>query len=220
MKILLIGEQRNFDEFREKFGEQEYTFVQDSSLDPAYLTSQEIVFDFIIEENPDNLDLYKNRSSLPVFVNAVKLSLSEMAFYNGDIHCNLYGFNGFHTFVNRDMLEVSTLNADDHSLKKICEALNTDFRIVDDRVGMVTPRIVAMIINEAYYTLMEGTATKEDIDKGMKLGTAYPYGPFEWCDLIGLNDVYELLEALYDDTKDERYKICPLMKKEYLSYSA
>ena len=216
MKILLIGEQRNFDEFREKFGEHEYTFVEDSSLDPAYLTSQEVVFDFIIEENPDNLDLYKSRSSLPVFVNAVKLSLAEMAFYNDDIQCPLYGFNGFHTFVNRDILEVSRLNNEDDQLERTCKALNTDFRIVDDRVGMVTPRIVAMIINEAYYTLMEGTASRDDIDKGMKLGTAYPYGPFEWCEKIGLHDVYELLEALYDDTREERYKICPLMKKEYL----
>jgi 3-hydroxybutyryl-CoA dehydrogenase len=74
-----------------------------------------------------------------------------------------------------------------------------------------------MIINEAYYTVQEGTATRADIDLAMKLGTNYPYGPFEWCERIGLEHVYHLLEAVYDDTKDERYKIAPLLKKEYLS---
>jgi len=50
----------------------------------------------------------------------------------------------------------------------------------------------------------------------MKLGTNYPYGPFEWADLIGIKEVYETLHALYEDTKDERYKICPLLKRYYL----
>jgi 3-hydroxybutyryl-CoA dehydrogenase len=73
-----------------------------------------------------------------------------------------------------------------------------------------------MIINEAYYTVQEGTACRTDIDLGMKLGTAYPKGPFEWSEEIGIDHVYETLEALYQDTKDERYKICPLLKTEYL----
>ena len=105
-------------------------------------------------------------------------------------------------------------------LTSVCDELGTDYLIVDDRVGLVTPRIICMIINEAYYTVQEGTATKADIDAGMKLGTNYPFGPFEWCAKIGVDHVYELLEAVYEDTKDERYKICPLLKKEYLLYSA
>ena len=51
----------------------------------------------------------------------------------------------------------------------------------------------------------------------MKLGTNYPFGPFEWSEKIGLVKVYELLEAIYDDTKEERYKICPKLKNEYLA---
>ena len=75
-----------------------------------------------------------------------------------------------------------------------------------------------MIINEAYYTAQEGTASREDIDMAMKLGTNYPYGPFEWSERIGINHIYELLEAIYDDTHDERYKICSLLKQEYLKF--
>ena len=114
-------------------------------------------------------------------------------------------------------MEVSSTSIDQNvKLKSICESIGTDFEIVDDRVGMVTPRVIALIINEAFYTVQEGTATKKDIDLGMKLGTNYPNGPFEWCKKIGIQNIYELLEAMYEDTKDERYKISPALKKEYL----
>jgi 3-hydroxybutyryl-CoA dehydrogenase len=73
-----------------------------------------------------------------------------------------------------------------------------------------------MVINEAYYTLQEKTATTADIDLAMKLGTNYPYGPFEWAARIGLENIYQLLQAVYADTQDERYRICPLLKKTYL----
>ncbi|MEM9298321.1 MAG: 3-hydroxyacyl-CoA dehydrogenase family protein [Bacteroidota bacterium] len=102
------------------------------------------------------------------------------------------------------------------SLAGAMDVLGVDYLEVADRVGMVTPRVIAMIINEAFYTLQEGTATKEDIDLGMKLGTNYPYGPFEWMEKIGVQNVYELLESLFEDTKDQRYKISPLLKRDYL----
>ncbi len=50
----------------------------------------------------------------------------------------------------------------------------------------------------------------------MKLGTSYPRGPFEWANLIGVSRVYEVLEAMWQDTHEERYKVCPLLKTMYL----
>jgi 3-hydroxybutyryl-CoA dehydrogenase len=71
-----------------------------------------------------------------------------------------------------------------------------------------------MIINEAYYTLEEGTANRGDIDLAMKLGTNYPYGPFEWAQRIGIHHLVKLLDALHQDTHDERYKVCNLLRNE------
>ncbi|HBK88456.1 MAG TPA: 3-hydroxyacyl-CoA dehydrogenase, partial [Cytophagales bacterium] len=51
-----------------------------------------------------------------------------------------------------------------------------------------------------------GTATREDIDLAMKLGTNYPWGPFEWCERLGRNHVIRLLNAAYRESGDERYK--------------
>lgn len=216
MKILIIGEEENFLEFKEKFSDNhEYTFLSQLTS-PRFLSEKDLVFDFIVDENPDHFECYKNPGNTVIFLNTVKISLAELTFLNGPVGGNIYGFNGLPTFVNREFFEVSTLTNDHNVLNQVFDSLKTEYKLVEDRVGMVTPRIIFMIINEAFYTVQEGTASRDDIDAGMKLGTNYPHGPFEWLDLIGIHHVYETLEAMYEDTKDERYKICPLLKKEYL----
>jgi len=175
------------------------------------------VFDFIIDEEPHQFEIYLNHSAT-VFINTCKISLGELAHLVGhSATSRVFGFNGMPTLFNRETLEVSLRSpADEPLLTSLCTQLRTSFQIVEDRVGLVTPRIICMIINEAYYAAQEGTASREDIDMAMKLGTHYPFGPFEWTQRIGIKHVYELMEALYDDTRDERYKICPLLKREYL----
>jgi 3-hydroxybutyryl-CoA dehydrogenase len=218
MNILVIGTDADFALIREKFGEvHTYAFVEDASLALNDFEEQDIVFDFLIEEYPDNMDAYKEVEGLPVFLNIPKLSLAELYYYNEHFDCLLYGFNGLPGFFENEKWEVSILfEKDKPKLEEIFTSLGVAYHLVQDRVGMVSPRVVCMIINEAFYTVMEGTATVKDIDQAMKLGTNYPYGPFEWLERIGVNNVYELLEAVYDDTKDERYKICPMLKRRYL----
>jgi 3-hydroxybutyryl-CoA dehydrogenase len=91
-------------------------------------------------------------------------------------------------------------------------ALGWHFQTVPDIPGMIAPRIIAMIINEAYYGLGDGISSKEAIDIAMKLGTNYPMGPFEWCEKLGIDKVYRLLEKL--QTIDKRYALAPSMKTE------
>ena len=76
-----------------------------------------------------------------------------------------------------------------------------------------------MIINEAYFAIQENIASRGDIDLAMKLGTNYPFGPFEWCEKIGIKNVYDLLNAVYESTKDERYKVCELLEEEANHFS-
>lgn len=72
-----------------------------------------------------------------------------------------------------------------------------------------------MVINEAYFTLDEKVSSKEEIDTAMKLGTNYPYGPFEWSTIIGLKNVFELLTVL--SKTNSRYTASSLLQKEALS---
>lgn len=223
MKILAVGNERILAEFREKFqvsspdAPHVYHFFSETAGAAGELASAEVVFDFTLDEEPENIELYLEHEHLLVFCNLPKMSLAEVQYYNPDISCTLVRFNGLPTFVNRPLLEVSLLQETDREKVEMTgKELGTEIAVVADRVGMASPRVICMIINEAFYTVQEGTASREDIDAGMKLGTNYPFGPFEWCERIGTGHVYELLEAMYEDTKDERYKICPLLKQEYL----
>jgi 3-hydroxybutyryl-CoA dehydrogenase len=218
MKILVIGESIHFEECRQKLGQQEYSCVGEHREAEKFLTANDVIFDFIIDQEPEAFEIYAHKP-VTAFLNTCKISLAELAYaVDNQMQCTVFGFNGLPTMFNRNILEVSVLTSDKTALlKKTCQRLNTDYLLVDDRVGLVTSRVISMIINEAYYSVQEGTASREDIDLAMKLGTHYPYGPFEWCERIGIKHVYELLEAIYEDTKDERYKICPLLKKEYLN---
>ena len=65
-----------------------------------------------------------------------------------------------------------------------------------DYPGFVVNRILMPMINEAFFALMEGVASKEDIDKGMKLGTNQPMGPLTLADFIGLDTCHAILEVL------------------------
>jgi 3-hydroxybutyryl-CoA dehydrogenase len=219
MNILVIGDPNHLEEIKLKFGDShQYTFEQVHREAERYISSNDLTFDFIIDEEPFQIEIYADKSQAKVFINTAKISLAELSnLANHQLKSQIFGFNGLPTFLNRSILEVSIIKKEDEPhLIELCKSLNTEYLMVDDRVGLVTPRVICMIINEAYYTVQEGTATKEDIDLAMKLGTNYPYGPFEWCQRIGVTHVYELLEAVYEDTHDERYKICSLLKKEYL----
>lgn len=219
MTILVIGDQVHLEECKAKFGnDHEYVFEMDHSDVDMPLSDYDVIFDFILDEDPLQAELYADEGSAIVFVNTAKISLVEISnMFDHNGKTTLFGFAGLPTLINRGVLEVSVLNKTDEAiLSRTCSALGTPYQLVEDRIGLVTPRIICMIINEAYYTVQEGTATRDDIDKAMKLGTNYPYGPFEWCERIGVHNVFEVLEAVYNDTRDERYKICPLLKREYL----
>lgn len=217
MKILVIGNTSLFEECRQRLGEHEYAHALTHADAEKFKDDHSLLFDFAVDENTASWGRYTSRP-VTAFVNTAKVTLQLLRQrLQGQLKATLFGFNGLPTMFNRRFLEVCVMQPSDQVLlDTVCQELKVEYLLVDDRVGMVTPRVICMIINEAYFTVQEGTATRADIDLAMKLGTAYPYGPFEWCERIGLKDVYELLAAVYDDTKDERYKICPLLKKEYL----
>lgn len=218
MNISVKGQPNQIEELRALLSE--FPVVPYKSSD---INKYDVIFDLDFDDNPDELPNYFQIEDCLVIAGSVKLQLEEiLAEVGGLPDCTLIGMNTLPTFINRSLVECCAMHPDDATkATAIFKKLGLEPRFVSSRVGLVTPRIVCMIINEAYYTVQEGTASREDIDLGMKLGTAYPKGPFEWCNEIGIDHVYETLEALYEDTKDERYKICSLLKTEYLqSFSA
>jgi len=131
----------------------------------------------------------------PILINAVTETLK-------DIHPDFIRFNGWPGFLKGKYLEAAANNES----QSVAGALFRDqILFVKDEPGFISARIVSMIINEAYFTLEAGTSTKEEIDIAMKLGTGYPYGPFEWASLIGEKKVADLLRKLSE--KDRLYEL-------------
>ena len=97
-------------------------------------------------------------------------------------------------------------------VKEIFAAAGKQLIEVADKPGLAAARSISMIINEAYFALGEEVSTKAAIDTAMKLGTNYPYGPFEWAEKIGLKNIYQLLAVLHRTSK--RYSPAPLLQKE------
>lgn len=84
--------------------------------------------------------------------------------------------------------------------------------IINDSPGFGTSRLIVLMGNEAFYALMEGVASAEDIDKAMRLGYNHPMGPFELVDLVGLDTRLNILKYLHA-TLGERFRPCPLLVK-------
>lgn len=191
-----------------------------TTITAADLQGVELVFDLEFDTHPERLGMYATQTHCFFFLHSNRIQLAAVAAELG-VRLPLFhvaGINAWPDCLAATPWEVSV--ATEQAMPVLSEklaALQIPFVRVADRVGMITPRVICMIINEAYYTLQEGTASKADIDLGMQLGTNYPHGPFAWAERIGIKEVRSLLEAMHNDTKDPRYKLCPLLKTESLA---
>ena len=95
----------------------------------------------------------------------------------------------------------------------LAEAMGKTAVKCNDYPGFVSNRILAPMINEAIFCLMEGVAEKEAIDMVMKLGMAHPMGPLSLADLIGLDVCLSILEVLHRGLGDDKYRPCPLLRR-------
>ena len=133
-----------------------------------------------------------------------------------DIRQDFIRINGWNTLLKRPVMEASVNNA---LLKVKAEELFLNLgkktEWVPDITGFITARVIASIINEAFFALQETVSTKDDIDTAMKLGTNYPYGPFEWGKMIGLQQIYSLLAAL--SIEQNSYQPAALLKQTVLA---
>lgn len=84
---------------------------------------------------------------------------------------------------------------------------------VEEAPLFVVNRILCPMINEAIFVLQEGIASAEDIDRGMVLGANHPIGPLALGDLVGLDTLLLVLDTLFRETGDSKYRAAPLLRK-------
>jgi 3-hydroxybutyryl-CoA dehydrogenase len=98
------------------------------------------------------------------------------------------------------------------AIRALAERMGKTTILAKDYAGFIVNRVLLPMINEAIYAFYEGVGTVEDIDSGMKLGTAQPMGPLALADLIGLDTCLAVLERLHQGLGDDKYRPCPLLR--------
>lgn len=150
---------------------------------------------FFLDHFPDNKILDELSSKL-IFINDVIHPISaEFAMRK------IVRINGWPGFLQRLVWEGAGHVAGEAS--EAVSRLGRQLVKTADIPGLISGRIVASIINEAYSALKEDLSSKDEIDMAMKYGTNYPYGPFEWADKIGVQRVFSLLSRMAQN--DDRY---------------
>ncbi len=190
--------------------QQEPNLIQDAV---AYI-------DLLFNESAERIEKLKKLSaesgprgsvsgqSAIIIVNAVSITLEELP-------PTFIRINGWNSFLKRSVTEASGTDIHKEAAENIFSFFNKKIEWVPDVPGFITARVISMIINEAFFTLNEKVSTKEEIDTAMKLGTNYPYGPFEWASIIGLKKITGLLTILAET--NSRYTPSALLQKEALS---
>lgn len=148
----------------------------------------DLLIDLTYENTPERRALLTGLLPAAIVVNAVTETLHE-------INAGFIRINGWATFLSAPVLEASCHNvALQAKAEEGFRLLNKRLAWLPDEPGLVSARVVSMIINEAFLVLEEGVSTRSEINTAMKLGTAYPYGPFEWAGKIGPKNLVSLLK--------------------------
>ncbi|MGG9961700.1 3-hydroxyacyl-CoA dehydrogenase family protein [Ferruginibacter sp. SUN106] len=168
---------------------ENFSFDHYTDAAAFFMLQQNAVYDFTI-------------TATPVFINSVITTLQEL-----NTPVNVLRINGWQGFMQRPVWEIAGIV--DDNIKTIAEKISKKIIPVKDKPGLVAAKIIAMIINEAYFALGEDVSTTNEIDIAMKLGTNYPYGPFEWAEKMGIKNIFTLLQKL--SLSDSRYKPAPAL---------
>jgi 3-hydroxybutyryl-CoA dehydrogenase len=207
MKIVVVADNDLQEELLAQ-GLQDNATIEWTTTIPDTTTADYII-DLLFENNTQRIESLQKLQTKLFIVNAVSTTLERLPE-------NFIRINGWPGFLQRSIIEAAAVNEPlTAEVEKIFSCFNKSTEWVPDKAGFVTATIISMIINEAYFTAGEQVSSKEEIDTAMKLGTNYPFGPFEWSKKIGLHNIYELLTTLSQN--NVRYQPAELLTREAIS---
>ena len=179
--------------------------------------------DLIVEAVFENMEVKKttfaelDKIAKPECVfasNTSSLSITEIG--NG-LNRPMIGMHFFNPADRMKLVEViagvNTPQETVDTIVKISEEIGKTPVQVNEAAGFVVNRILIPMINEAAFIKMEGVSDIAGIDSAMKLGANHPMGPLELGDFVGLDICLAIMDVLYNETGDSKYRACPLIRK-------
>ena len=192
-----------------------------STLSYEDIKDADLVIEAIVEDIKVKETVFKELDEICeaktiLATNTSSLSITEIASFTKRPE-KVIGMHFFNPVPVMKLTEIIT------GQKTSVETFDTVFKIasdigkvpvrVEESPGFVVNRILVPMINEAVGILSENVASKEDIDESMKLGANHPIGPLALADLIGLDVCLAIMEVLYNEFSDSKYRPHPLLKK-------
>jgi 3-hydroxybutyryl-CoA dehydrogenase len=127
------------------------------------------------------------------------------------------GAVGFHLLPDAQLVELTRLPGSQDfaaaALEECFGRLGFVTEWVEDAPGLVLGRIVSQLVNEAAFAIGEGVGSAEDVDTGLTLGLSHPRGPVAWSEAVGLEHVLAVLDGLWNERHEERYRVAPLLRR-------
>ncbi len=181
--------------------------------------------DYVVEAAIENLNLKKDiferldsitRPDVILASNTSSLSIAEMAAKTKKPD-KVLGMHFFNPVPVMPLLEMvrsfMTSEATYETSRALGEALGKQIIVAKDYPGFIVNALLVPFQLDAIRFYENGMASKEDIDKGVRLGLNHPMGPLELCDFVGIDTVLFIADEVYNETKDPRYAAPPLLRR-------
>ena len=181
----------------------------------------DVVIEAVIEKIDLKKDVFKQidgfvKDGAILATNTSALSITEI----GTVTSHPERFIGMHFFNPVPVMQLvevirgyATADGTVAVIKAVTEKMGKTGIEVQEAPGFVVNRILCPMINEAIFVYGEGLATAEEIDAGMKLGANHPMGPLALADLVGLDTLLHVVQFLYEEFADPKYRPAPLLRK-------